>query len=73
MASVRKKNNGYEVTVSDGYDSNGKKVTVSRTFIPEPNWNEKRVQKELEKFKVELENRVKHGDNVKSDKINIEK
>ena len=73
MASVRKKNNGYEVTVSDGYDSNGKKVTVSRTFIPEPNWNEKRVQKELEKFKVELENRVKHGDNIKADKITIEK
>lgn len=73
MASVRKKNNDYEVTVSDGYDSNGKKVTVSRTFIPEPNWNEKRVQKELEKFKVELENRVKHGDNVKADKITIEK
>ncbi len=34
MASVRKKNNGYEVTVSDGYDSNGKKVTVSQDFYP---------------------------------------
>lgn len=73
MASVRKKNSGYEVTVSDGYDSNGKKVIVSRTFIPDPGWNEKRVQKELEKFKVEIENRVKHGDNIKADKITIEK
>lgn len=73
MASVRKKNNGYEVTVSDGYDSSGKKVTISRTFIPEPGWNDKKIQKELEKFKVELENRVKHGDNIKADKITIEK
>lgn len=73
MASVRKRNNGYEVTVSDGYDSLGKKITISRTFIPDSGWNEKRVQKELEKFKVELENRVKHGENIKADKITVEK
>lgn len=73
MASVRKKNNGYEVTVSDGYDLSGKKITISRTFVPDAGWSEKKIQKELERFKVELENRVKHGDNIKADKITVEK
>lgn len=73
MASVRRKGNGYEVTVSNGYDSSGKKIRVCRTFTPKDTWNEERVEKEVQKFAARLEEKVKSGFNVKADNVTLEK
>lgn len=73
MPSIRKKGNNYEITISNGYDSSGRKITVSRTFTPKDTWNEERTKKEVEKFAIRLEEKVKNGYNVKADNITLEK
>ena len=73
MPSIRKNDTGYEVTISDGYDSNGKKIRTSRTFTPDPKWSEERAEAEAQKFAIRLEDRIKNGDNVNADKLTIEK
>ena len=73
MPSIRKNDTGYEVTISDGYDSNGKKIRTSRTFTPDPRWSEERAEAEAQKFAIRLEDRIKNGDNVNADKLTIEK
>ena len=52
MPSIRKNDTGYEVTISDGYDSNGKKIRTSRTFVPDPKWSEERAAAEAQKFAI---------------------
>ncbi|MBS6954886.1 MAG: site-specific integrase [Enterocloster asparagiformis] len=73
MPSIRKNDTGYEITISDGYDSNGKKVRTSRMFTPDPKWIEERAEAEAMKFALRLEERIKNGDNVSADKLTIEK
>lgn len=73
MASIRKKGNGYEIRVSNGYDSNGKKIEISRTFTPKETWNDDRIEKEVQKFAAKLEEKVKSGYNVKADNVTLEK
>lgn len=73
MASVKPVKNGYKVTVSNGYDSLGKKITVSKTFTPKSNWSEEKTKSELEKFKVRFEDQVKNGVNIKAEKMTFEK
>lgn len=73
MPSIRKKGNNYEITISNGYDSSGRKIMVSRTFTPKDTWNEERTKKEVEKFAIRLEEKVKNGYNVKADNITLEK
>lgn len=73
MPSIRKKGKNYEITISNGYDSSGRKITVSRTFTPKDTWNEERTKKEVEKFAIRLEEKVKNGYNVKADNITLEK
>ncbi|MDR7813888.1 hypothetical protein [Lacrimispora sp.] len=41
----KKKGNGYEIRVCNGYDSNEKKIEINRTFIPKDTWNEDRIEK----------------------------
>ena len=73
MASVRKKGTGYEVRISDGYDSAGKKIEISRMFNPKPGLTEEKAKLEAHKFALRLEDRIKNGDNVKADKLTVEK
>lgn len=39
MASIRKKGKGYEVRVTNGYDSQGRVRTISRMFMPKETWS----------------------------------
>ena len=73
MASVRKKGTGYEIRISDGYDSTGKKIEISRMFNPKPGLTEEKAKLEAHKFALRLEDRIKNGDNVKADKLTVEK
>lgn len=59
MASIRKKGTGYEIRITDGYDSTGKQITISRMFKPKETWSEKKALSEARKFADSLENRMK--------------
>lgn len=50
MASIQKRGNSYRVTVSNGYDINGKKIVETDTFTPEPGMKPKEIQKALAEF-----------------------
>ena len=73
MASIRKKGTGYEIRITDGYDSAGKQITISRMFKPKETWSEKKALSEARKFADSLENRMKNGENLDSDKLTLEK
>ena len=61
IATARPKGKGYEIRVSCGTDIHGKRLGVSRTWVPEPGMTPKQIQKELERQKVLLEEQVKFG------------
>lgn len=69
MASITKRNNTYKITVSCGYDMNGKQLRKSLTWKPDPNMTPKQIEKELERQKVLFEEKVNQGtyldDNIK--------
>ena len=73
MASVKPKTRkdgtlSYEITVSLGYDPEGKKVIKTTTFIPKSKIPE-RAKKEAEAFAALYEDKVKKGDVVSGDKV----
>lgn len=69
MASIRKRGNTYQVTVSNGRNSSGKQIIETATFTPDPHKTEKQNQKALEKFALEFEEKVKSGKYLDGEKI----
>ncbi|MDC7289549.1 site-specific integrase [Blautia schinkii] len=69
MASVRKRGNNYQITVSNGRDSQGKQLIETATFTPDSNKTAKQNQKALEKFVFEFEEKVKSGKYLNGEKI----
>lgn len=69
MASIRKRGNSYQVTVSNGRDSSGKQILETATFIPDPSKTEKQNKKALEKFVFEFEEKVKSGKYLNGEKM----
>lgn len=62
MASIRKRGeNSYQITVSNGYDSNGKKLIKTKTVVREDGYTDKQWEKELAKLAVEFEREVERG------------
>ncbi|MCM1227194.1 MAG: site-specific integrase [Clostridium sp.] len=61
MASIRKKNNSYEIRVSCGYDVNGKQKFQQMTWRPEPGMTAKQIEKELNRQAVLSEEICKKG------------
>lgn len=61
MASIRKKNNSYEIRVSCGYDVNGKQKFQQLTWKPEPGMTPKQIEKELTRQTVIFEENCKKG------------
>lgn len=61
MATCVERNGAYKITVSAGYDINGKQIRKHMTWTPEPNMTKRQVQKELERQKVLFEEKVKSG------------
>lgn len=69
MASIRKRKNSYQITVSNGRKSDGSQIVETTTFRPDPNKTEKQNQKALEKFVFEFEEKVKSGKYLSGEKM----
>ena len=61
MASITKRNGSYRISVSNGYDSSGKKILHTQTWSPPPGMTEKKAAKEVERIAIEFENSIKRG------------
>lgn len=62
MASIRKRGkNSYQITVSQGYDSSGKKLSKPITVKRPKGFTDKQWEKELEKISAEFERKVERG------------
>ena len=72
MASIRKRKNAYQITVSNGRRPDGTQIIETATFTPDPNKTEKQNQKALEKFVFEFEEKVKSGKYLDGEKITFQ-
>ena len=61
MATVTKRGNSYKITVSCGYDLNGKQIRRHTTWTPDPGMTAKQEAKELERQKFLFEERCRTG------------
>ena len=61
MSTVTKRGETYRITVSCGYDMDGKQIRKSTTWKPEPGMTKKQIEKELERQKVLFEEKVNNG------------
>lgn len=51
MPTIEKRGSGYRITVSAGYDMQGKQIKKRMTWAPLPGMTEKQIQKKLERQK----------------------
>lgn len=61
MPTIRKRNNSYEISVSCGYDINGKQIRRTMTWKPDPNMTPKQIEKELQRQTVLFEEQCQSG------------
>lgn len=66
MASIEKKGDNYIVTVSNGYDSKGKKIRKKKTFKKPDNLTPKKWEKELHRLILEFEKKIQSGTYIDS-------
>lgn len=69
MSSIRKRGGSYQITVSNGRDSQGKQIIETATFTPDPKRTEKQNQKALQEFALDFERKVKAGKYLDGEKI----
>lgn len=70
MAYIQEKTNAkgekvYKIKVSCGYDVNGKQITRTKTFKPDPKMTPKQIEKEVNRQAVLFENEVKMNNSEK--------
>lgn len=71
MASIRKRGDSYQVTVSNGYDAAGRKITETATYMPEPGMKKKEIELALNGFAADFERAVKSGRNVRGERMSL--
>ena len=71
MASIRERNGSYQITVSRGYDINGKKLLETKTFIPDPSLTPKKREKAVAEFAQKFESQVRNGFAMDGRKITL--
>ena len=59
MASIVKRKDSYLIRVSCGYDVNGRKITQSTTWHPDPKKTARTNEKALQRFAMEFEDKCK--------------
>ena len=69
MASIRKRGKSYQITVSNGRDIYGNQILERITWHPDPARTDKQNQRELERFVMEFEDKVKSGKFLDGEKI----
>lgn len=72
MANIRQRGFSYEITVSCGYDTNGKKIRQSMTYKPEKGMTKRQIDKEVNKQAVLFEERCKYGQAATDGKIKFD-
>lgn len=61
MANIRKRGDSWQITVSNGYDGNGKKLVKTMTARNTDNLTPKKWEKELENIAMKFEEKVQKG------------
>lgn len=61
MATIEKRGATYRISVSAGYDSQGKQIKKRMTWKPSPEMTERQIQKELQRQAVLFEEQVQNG------------
>lgn len=61
MATITKRGDTYRITVSCGYDLNGKQIRRTMTWTPEPGMTRRQTEKELDRQAVLFEERCRTG------------
>lgn len=69
MASVQKKGEKYYITVSNGFDSNGKRIRHKTVYTLDPTLSPAKQKKALERFILEFENKILNGISIEGDRI----
>ena len=72
MASIRKRGNSYQITVSKGYDIVGKKLLETTTFTPDPSWGKRQAERELRLFADEFERDMLASQDLRGRKMTLE-
>lgn len=60
MATIQKRGNGYRITVSNGYNIEGRQLRETLTWIPTPDMTPKQIERELHRQAMLFEDKVKH-------------
>ena len=71
MASIKQRGDSYLITVSMGYDVNGKKLFQTTTYKPEPGLTKKQIEKAVYTFATLFENQCKNGETLDGRKITL--
>lgn len=71
MASIKKRKNSYQITVSNGYDVSGKKIIETATYTPEPGMSKKEIEIAVNGFALDFERSVKSGKNIRSERSTL--
>lgn len=71
MANIKERNGSYLITVSNGYDYKGRRIRETVTYIPKAK-TQKAIEKEVQKFANDFEDRVKNGEYYSGEKISFE-
>ncbi len=66
---IQKRSDAYKITVSCGYDENGKQIRRTTTFVPPKGLTSKQEQKAVLEFAEDFERKVKGGANVQYNKM----
>lgn len=61
MATIRKRNNSYQIRVSCGYNSNYEQIVKTKTWKPERGMTQKQIDKELQRQAVLFEEQCMTG------------
>ena len=61
MATISKRGDTYKITVSCGYDINGKQLRKHMTYTPDAGMTQKQIKKELERQRVIFEDKCRTG------------
>lgn len=61
MPTITKRNDTYRITVSCGYNAQGKQVRRSTTWKPEPGMTKKQIERELQRRAVLFEEKARSG------------
>lgn len=71
MAKIRKRNNSYQISVSCGYDMNGRQICRYMTYTPEPGMTAKQIKKELDRQAVLFEEECRSGKAASDGKLKL--